>query len=338
MITIDGSMGEGGGQILRSSLALAALTGKDVRLERIRAGRSKPGLMQQHLTSVRAAAAISRADLAGDELGSQQLTFRPRSVQPGEYRFAVGTAGSALLVLQTVLPPLLVAEGTSTLKLSGGTHNSAAPPFDFMVHAFLPLIARLGPQVSATLVRHGFYPAGGGKLEVTIEPASLRRGFELLERGTVNRRRARALVARLPRTVGERELAVIRERLGWNESECQTEEVAHSKGPGNAICLTLECEHVTEVVTAFGSRGVLAEEVARQAADEAQSYLAAEVPVGEHLADQLLLPLALAGGGSFRTVEPSLHTRTNAEVLTRFLPVKVEFDQQGAQDYVVTVS
>ena len=177
---IDGSLGEGGGQILRTSLALSMLTGTPFRLTNIRAGRAKPGLLRQHLTGVEAAAAICSARTRGAELHSQDLTFEPHKVRAGDYRFSIGTAGSTTLVLQAVLPALLTASGSSTLELEGGTHNPAAPPFDFLSEAFLPLIERMGPKVTATLKRHGFFPAGGGRLVVRIEPVTKLQPLELL--------------------------------------------------------------------------------------------------------------------------------------------------------------
>ena len=184
MLTIDGSFGEGGGQILRTALALSLVTGRECRLEKIRAGREKPGLLHQHLAAVNAAAAISRADVEGATLGSRELIFRPNGIAPGEYTFSVGTAGSATLVLQTVFPALLTATGSSGLVLEGGTHNPLAPPFEFVAKSFLPLINRLGPTVRAKLDRHGFYPAGGGKIRVTIEPAATLTGSTCLSAAT----------------------------------------------------------------------------------------------------------------------------------------------------------
>jgi RNA 3'-terminal phosphate cyclase (ATP) len=161
MLTIDGSQSEGGGQVLRSSLALSLVTGRPFAIENIRAGRKKPGLLRQHLTAVLAAAEVSAAEVEGAALASRRLLFRPGRVRAGDYAFRVGTAGSATLVLQTVLPALLLAEGESTLTLEGGTHNPMAPPVDFLENAYLPLVNRLGPRVKVQLVRPGFYPAGG---------------------------------------------------------------------------------------------------------------------------------------------------------------------------------
>lgn len=338
MITIDGSQGEGGGQILRTSLALSLVTGQPFRLEQIRAGRQKPGLLRQHLTAVEAATTVGAAEVVGAALGSKTLEFRPRAVTPGNYRFAVGTAGSATLVLQTVLPPLLTANGISTLTLEGGTHNPFAPPFDFLARCFVPLIQRMGPKIELELRRPGFFPAGGGKFHARIEPVKQLTRFDLLERGPIRQQRARAIVSKIPAQVAERELAVVREQLGWQANECLVESVANPVGPGNALLLEIEAEHVTEIFTSFGERGRSAEEVAGEACTAATSWLGTNVPVDEHLADQLLLPLALAGGGSFRTVKPSLHTTTNAQIIERFLPVRIGFEQENANVWRIVVS
>jgi len=340
LLTIDGSQGEGGGQILRSSVALALVLGRPVRIERVRAGRRRPGLLRQHLTAVRAAAAIGEGGaLEGAELGSMTIVFRPGVVRGGEHRFAVGSAGSATLVLQTILPPLLLAPAPSSLVLEGGTHNPMAPPFEQVERAFLPLLARMGCRVQAVLERHGFYPAGGGRLRVQIEPAVDGRlaPLELRERGALRSSRARAVVANLPRHIAERELARVRKTLGWAEPALELCEV-ESAGPGNLLSLELESEQLTEVVTGFGEKGVRAERVADLAIREARRYLRSGAPVGEHLADQLLLPLALAGGGAFRTLRPSSHLRTNVAVIQAFLPaLDVRLEERGPDDWQVLV-
>jgi RNA 3'-terminal phosphate cyclase (ATP) len=323
MVRIDGSRGEGGGQILRTSLALSLVTGLPFRMENIRANRSKPGLLRQHLTAVQAAVQVGGGRAEGDSLGSRDLVFEPGPVRPGSYRFAVGTAGSTTLVLQTVLPALLAASGPSELTLEGGTHNPFAPPFDFLAKAFLPLLARRGSKVDATLERPGFYPAGGGKFRVRIEPCSALAPIDLLERGEVCARRARALVANLPRHIAERELRAVARRLGWKDDELRAEEVRGSPGPGNILILEVESEKITEVFTGFGERGKSAERVADEAAGEAAEYLAAGAPVGKHLADQLLVPLAIAGGGRFLTLPLTPHARTNIDVIREFLSVEV---------------
>jgi RNA 3'-terminal phosphate cyclase (ATP) len=335
MIAIDGAAGEGGGQILRTSLALSLVTSRPFRIERIRAGRNKPGLLRQHLTAVNAAVAMSGARVSGAELGSQSLSFAPGRPRGGEYRLAIGTAGSTTLVLQAVLPALLRADEPTRLILEGGTHNPSAPPFDFLARTFLPLLARMGAHVTATLDAPGFYPAGGGRIIVDVEPRGSLRPLRLLERGPV-RVHARALLAALPEAIGKRELSVVRERLGLERSMTRIEHIDGSIGPGNAVVIVIESHSVIEVVTSFGEKGVSAEAVAAAACEEAWRYLRAEVPVGTHLADQLLLPLALAGCGTFRTLTPTEHTMTNAEVIQRFLDVPITF--ASLSDEVTEVS
>jgi len=336
MLTIDGSRGEGGGQVLRTSLGLSLVTGKPFRIERIRAGRPKPGLGRQHLTAVRAAAEVARAEVEGAELGSGEIVFVPGRVQPGEYRFDVGTAGSTTLVLQTVLPALMLAEAPSQLTLHGGTHNTFAPPVDFLEKAFLPIVGRMGPKVDVTLLRHGFYPNGGGSIRVDIVPEPQLRRVDLVERGKVIRRAAVGLVSRLPLHIAEREVDVVRRRMAWPAESVSAREV-ESTGPGNVVTVEIQSEHVTEVFTGFGKRGVPAEKVAAGAVREARRYLKAGVSVGQHLADQLLLPMALAGGGTFRTLEPTSHTRTNAETLECFLDVSVRMEEVERDVWAVAV-
>lgn len=335
MLTIDGAEGEGGGQMLRTALALSLVTGTPFRMVNVRARRERPGLRPQHLAALNAAAAVGEAEVDGVHIGSQEVTFHPRRVRPGDYRFAVGTAGSAGLVLQAVLPPLLTASAPSVLTFEGGTHNPLAPPFDFLARAFLPLLSRMGPGVEATLERYGFYPAGGGRFTVRVTPAARLSPLEVVERGAVRSRRARAIVARLSPRIAERELRIAQRRLGLDAEELETVVVQDSAGPGNAVILEVECEHITEVFTAVGERGVPAESVAERAAREALDYLEAEAPVGAHLADQLLLPFALAGEGAFATMPLTLHSTTNMEVIGAFLDVAFTTSEAGPRQIVV---
>jgi RNA 3'-terminal phosphate cyclase (ATP) len=333
-VTIDGGQGEGGGQVVRSAIALSLVTGRAVQIENIRAGRPKPGLMRQHLTAVQAAAEVGRADVEGAEIGSRTLTFRPAIVKPGNYLFSVGTAGSATLVLQTVLPALLTAEAPSKIILEGGTHNPWAPPFDFLDKTFFPLVNRMGPEVRAELVRHGFYPAGGGKFTVWIKPAAALTGFDLLDRGEITDHRVRALVANLPRHIAEREVRAIAARTSWDKLCFAVEEIASAAGPGNIVLIELASPHVTEVFSGFGRHGVRAERVASDVLKEAREYQTANVPVGRHLADQLMLPLGISAyqnardagqvGGSFRTLPLTRHSRTHLSVLQQMLEIRMD--------------
>jgi RNA 3'-terminal phosphate cyclase (ATP) len=318
MIAIDGAEGEGGGQVLRSALSLSMCTDQAFRIENIRGKREKPGLMRQHLTAVRAAAEVCGADVSGDEVGSMELTFRP-AVKPGNYGFSIGTAGSCTLVLQTVLPPLLTASGASQIRISGRTHNKAAPPVDFLQRAYLPLVERMGPKVSLELVRHGFYPRGGGEIFATITPVPRLSHLSLMERGSRRAGYAEAYIAAIPLHVAQRELEIVGKMLNWPGEQLHVRGLPNDVGPGNALTISVEHEAVTEVFTGFGEKGVAAEQVAKGAAERARAYLAAPVAVGKHLADQLLLPMALAGGGEFTTLPVSAHFQSHASVIEIFL-------------------
>jgi RNA 3'-terminal phosphate cyclase (ATP) len=323
MLTIDGAQGEGGGQILRSSLALSLVTQTPVRIDRIRARRRRPGLMRQHLTAVRAAQAISGARVEGAELGSESITFTPGAVTPGEYELSVGTAGSTGLVFQTVLPALATASAPSTIRLRGGTHNPSAPPFDFLERALLPVVARMGPVVRASLERPGFYPAGGGRVVYSIEPCKKLMPIELVDPGEIQRVDVTATVAGLASQIAERELAVVLGELELSADRGRIRELPPAYGPGNTLNVDVVSAALTEVFTGFGEKGIRAEDVAVQVARQVRAYLRSGAPVGPHLADQLLMWLALAGGGRFRTTAPTAHTTTHAEVIHAFLDVRV---------------
>jgi RNA 3'-terminal phosphate cyclase (ATP) len=322
-VDIDGSQGEGGGQVLRTSLSLAMLTGRSVRLHNIRAGRRKPGLMRQHLTCVLAAARVCAGQVEGAAIGSTALEFRPGPVQAGDYSFAIGSAGSTSLVLQTLLPALLVANGPSRLRIEGGTHVPMTPCADFIAHAFLPVLRGMGAQIDFNLERHGFFPAGGGAVVIDVRPAPLR-PLTLESRGAALGIHAEAMVSQLPARIVERELDALRRALPQAELQRRELGATASAGPGNALVLQARFEHICEVVTALGKLGVSSEDVAQQAASELKRYLAHGAPVGEHLADQLLLPMWIAGGGHFVTGRPSTHLETNIDVMQAFGSAQIE--------------
>ncbi len=338
MIEIDGSSGEGGGQVLRTSLSLSMVTGQPVRIRNLRARRSLPGLRRQHLVAVRAAARVAGARVEGDEVGSQEVAFFPGAVEPGVFELDIGTAGSTTLVFQTVLPALLCASGPSRLVLQGGTHNPLAPPFEFLEKTYLPLVRRMGPEVEVRLERPGFYPAGGGRFTAEVRPVSRLAGFELLERGALRHRHGVALLSRLPRHIAEREIRAAARETGWEPACFEVREV-EAAGPGNAVLLEAASDSITEVVSEVGERGVPAEAVARRAAREMTRYLAADVPVGEHLADQLLLLLALAGSGAFATLPLSGHAVTQIDLIPRFLDVRIDarIEEAASERWVVRI-
>jgi RNA 3'-terminal phosphate cyclase (ATP) len=328
MLELDGT--EGGGQLLRTALTLSICTGTPFRMAGIRAGRPKPGLMRQHLTAVEAAATISGAEIRGANPGSTQLEFVPGLARAGDYHFSIGTAGSTTLVLQTVLPALLRADSRSTLHLEGGTHNPMAPSVDFLTSAFIPVLRKMGAHVELKLERYGFYPAGGGSLRVDIAPGKLL-PLTLTDRGALKSIRAQALISAVPSTVADRELAVVARRLGLGAESLEHRSIRPAVGPGNVLMITIESEHVSEVITSFGARGVTSEAVAERACAAARAYIDQGVVVGEHLADQILLPLALAGSGSFRTTGLTEHFCSNANLIGRFIPIDITVNSRPVE-------
>ncbi len=358
-VEIDGSHGEGGGQILRTSLALSIITRRPLVMSNIRAGRAKPGLRRQHLTCVQAAAAMCNAELEGAAVGSQHLRFTPReATEATELAFDIGTAGSTTLVVQTILIPAIVAKRALRFTVEGGTHNPMAPPYDFLDRVFAPHLREMGARVELSLERYGFVSgppavapkpdrrendrrrdrrdfydaevAERGKLAVTIEPQHCERlsHLDLTVAGPITSRHTIALIAGLPTHVATRELEVVRERLGFEPFECEVRELGG--GPANLLLIEIERGTMRELVTVHGEKGLRAETVAARASDELAAYLAADVPVGEHLADQLLLPMAVAGGGRFRCAAPSLHATTNIDTIHRFLEIPIRIEPDGA--------
>ncbi|UVL48018.1 RNA 3'-terminal phosphate cyclase [Pseudomonas moraviensis] len=327
VIELDGAIG--GGQVLRSALSLSMVTGRAFRIGQIRARRSRPGLLRQHLTAVMAAAEVCSARICGAHLDSQALSFEPGVIRAGDFKFAIGTAGSCTLVLQTLLPALMRAPQASRVTISGGTHNPLAPPTDFLSRSWLPLLRRMGGDVELDLLHHGFVPAGGGEIAVRVQPSSLMR-LDLCERGEAISRQALALTAGLAPTVAQRELSHVAKRLNWPSDALQHVTIDPARGPGNVLLLEYAFEHVTEVFSAFGRVSLRAEKVADAAINQAADWLRSDAAVAEHLADQLLLPMALAGGGSFTTPRMTDHLRSNIEVIQLFLPVRIDCQEEGS--------
>ncbi|SEC06583.1 RNA 3'-terminal phosphate cyclase [Pseudomonas anguilliseptica] len=327
-LELDGAIG--GGQVLRSALSLSMVSGRPFRIVNIRAQRSRPGLLRQHLTAVLAAAEVCDAQIEEALLGSMSLSFRPGAIKAGDYSFSIGTAGSCTLVLQTLLPALLLAPDNSRLRISGGTHNPAAPPSDFLQQAWLPLLRRMGAQLELSLLRHGFAPAGGGQLELHVQPGQLK-PLHLETRGAVLDQQARCLLAGVPGHVGARELERLAKRLNLPEEALHFVHLPQEHGPGNALLLDVRCEHVSELFAAFGQPRLRAENVADQVAKQARDWLGSDTAVAEHLADQLLLPMALAGGGSFTTPRRTAHLDSNIQVIETFMPVRIHCETLGPE-------
>jgi len=324
MIVLDGSQGEGGGQILRSALALSMAAGKPFRIHRIRAGRKKPGLMRQHLTCVKAAARVCSAQVTGAEIGSPALEFRPGPMLPGRYEFSVGSAGSSILVLQTLLPAVLTTGSPFGFALEGGTHNPAAPPLDFLERVYLAALKGMGLESSIAVARRGFFPAGGGKWSVAVQPPAALAPLRLPERGRFLGQKAKMLWNKIPPGDPERARAYLAARHGWDPADIETEEAVDSPGPANVVFAELRHEHITEIITALNPFGASPEAVCDGLMADVRMYLDNGAPVGRRLADQLLLPMALGAGGMFRTLPLSSHSRTNIGTIGAFLERRIE--------------
>lgn len=332
-MVIDGAYGEGGGQILRTALALAVLTERPTRIDNIRAGRGQPGLRPQHLTAVRAAGAVCDAELKGDALGSQTVTIVPSgSVGPGDYVFDVaeaapgGSAGSVGLVLQTILLPLALADGESRVELRGGTHVAWAPSVSYLEHVYLPALARMGIDVDVELTRWGFYPAGGGEIHVRIPTqGGPLQPIVLTGRGGVERIWGIAAVTNLPAHIPQRMADRAQNVLAEQGLEAKVEpRRLRGAGPGAGIFLFAEYEHVTAGFTAYGRKGLPAERVAEAACEDLLDHHRSEAAVDPHLADQLVLPMALSEGVSrLVTSEITQHLLTNVWAVRQFLDCRL---------------
>ncbi|MBM4284093.1 MAG: RNA 3'-phosphate cyclase [Deltaproteobacteria bacterium] len=317
MLHLDGSFGEGGGQIVRTSLSLAVLSGRSVRLTNIRGGRPKPGLRPQHLTVVNALAGISRAEVQGASLDSRELTFRPQRVEGGHYCFDVaekrGSAGAVSLIAQALLPPLLHAAGPSSLVLRGGTHVPWSPPAHYLLHVFLPALKELGVQADMALTRWGWYPRGGGEIRLSLQPCRLLEPVRWATPMSATRFQGLSAASGVPAHVSARQARRLRERLG--ESLPVAEAAADSRDPGSFVFLWAP----RAGFGALGARGKPAEKVADEAADALLSYIEASAAADRHLADQLVLYLAQARGPSTVTVEAvTTHLLTNIWVIEQF--------------------
>lgn len=331
MIELDGTHGEGGGQILRTALALAVALGRPVRITGVRARRPRPGLQPQHLTVVRALAAVSDAVVSGDRLDSTEVTFEPRVIRPGDWRFDVGalkgSAGSVSLLFQALLLPLARAGGASRLTLIGGTHVPWSPPVHYLTEVFLPALAATGVRASVELRRWGWYPAGGGEIGAVIEPAPGLGGFraEAPEPGAPVR--GLSAVSRLPRAIAERQKKSAEERLAADgvAADIAVEEDRTALGPGTLVFLAVRGR---AGFSALGRRGLPAERVGEAAAADFIAWRRTGAAVDRHLADQLLPFLALASTPSAYTCPAvSSHLTTVAWVVERFLPTRVELGQ-----------
>jgi RNA 3'-terminal phosphate cyclase (ATP) len=319
-IEIDGSLGEGGGQVLRTSLALSLITGKRFHLRNVRAGRAKPGLQPQHLKCVEAAAEIGAAKVRGARLQSTDLVFEPGEVKAGDYHFKIGTAGATALVLHTVYLPLALA-GASNVTIEGGTHVKAAPCYHFLERTWAAHMKALGIDVELSLARTGFYPRGGGSISARIARCNAVFPFRGLTSTKITRASVLAGIAGLPTHIAERMIEQVSNRLEKLFLEWNATTQSWPGGPGCMVGIELPTAPAPTFFFALGEKGKPAEMVAHEAADEVEAYLNTQPSaVDEHSADQLLLPLSIAPGPSaFRVAKISSHLVTNASVVRQFV-------------------
>lgn len=328
VVRIDGSHGEGGGQVVRTALALSAVLGRAVEITSIRAGRRNPGLQAQHLTGVRALAEICGATVSGAEPGSGDLCFEPGALHGGAYRFHVGTAGAISLVLQTILVPLAFAPSESSVRITGGTHVPWSPPFHYLGDVLLPALSEFGLAASVELLAWGFYPKGGGEVRCRTRPTTGLRGWRAGERGSICRVYGWSVVANLPREIASRQRRrarqVLAERLG--DPTIEVREVA-AVSPGTALVLIVEHASGRGGFSALGEKGKPAERVAEEAGARVLAYVESGAVCDPHLADQLVLPATLATGESaYSTSEVTSHLLTSAWVVNQFLPGRVAIE------------
>ncbi len=338
-IELDGAMGEGGGQILRSSLALSLLTGRPFHLRNVRAGRAKPGLQPQHLMSVRAAGTVGKAQTRGAARGSTDLVFEPGPVTPGTYRFDIGTAGAVGLVLHSIYLPLALASGaTSEITLIGGTHVKASPCFHFLETTWRHYLKACGLTIGLEMKRPGFYPRGGGEVRALIQPCAGVRNLTLREHGELQATGFSA-VAGLPESIAKRQARRARFRLEQQGIAVELEEQTWEGGPGTVVGIELNTTPAPTFFFAIGERGKPAERVADDAVDAVLAYLAGSPNlVDAHSADQLVLPLALAAGPSeYRVAEVTRHLTTNIDVIGHFLDRKIECEGEEGSPGVVRI-
>ncbi|MGD2080508.1 MAG: RNA 3'-terminal phosphate cyclase [Nitrospirota bacterium] len=322
MLEVDGSFGEGGGQILRTSLSLSCLLGKPFRIYNIRRGRSRPGLMPAHITAVRAAAEVCGAEIEGASKGSPELVFRPGRVGSGDFSFDIGTAGSTSLVLQTLLPPLAFSGGASTVAVRGGTHVPFCPTFDYLSEVFVPLLRRIGLSLTAEIESYGFYPRGGGRVLVSVEPCPRVSPVDLTRRGGLLAIEGVSAVAGLPLSIARRQREAVLESLGDYKPEIDTKEVG-AFGQGTYVFLKARYEGAICGFSSLGARGKRAEVVGEEAAAAFLAHHRSGSCLDPHMADQIVLYLALADGESrYTTSEVTGHLSTNLHVISKFMEVE----------------
>jgi len=336
-IVIDGSIGEGGGQIFRTSLTLALLTKQPLRIYNVRSKRSSPGLKAQHLTALKAAARISNAKVVGDFLGSQEVLINPGEIRPGQYKFEIPTAGSTALVLQTIFLPLSTASRKSEVTLTGGTHVPWSPSYHYLKWQWFHWMEKIGYSGKLELNRCGYYPAGGGEITCNVFPQGSLLPLQITERGKLNQIRGISAATNLPKEIPNRQRIRFVSCLGSIYPLNDIRSVLlPGRGKGTFLTVLVEFEESAACFTSLGEKGKRAEQVADELVNEVDEYLSTSGCVDAYLPDQLLIPLSISSGPSkINTPKISLHLMTNAEIIQRFLPVKINI--KGALDAPGTI-
>jgi RNA 3'-phosphate cyclase len=340
MIEIDGSEGEGGGQMLRSSLTLSIITGQPFKIVNIRANRPKPGLAAQHLACVKAAAAISSAHYKGASIGSTVVYFEPKAVKPGPYHFTVGTAGATGLVLQTIALPLAFGPlGSSEVTIQGGTHVAHAPCFDYLDTTWCAYLRAMGLDVNITMARPGFYPRGGGEIQVKFSPRPEVKSLRLMTKSPVSMVSILSVVADLPESIAHKQSQRMTKQLKPLGIDSQTTLETWKNGPSSMVTVTCRQCEIPTLFFGLGERGKPAEFVADDAFDQLDTWAKGDAPVDPHSADQIILPLVFASGASeFRTSEITQHLLTNIEVIRRFTDREISITGQKGEPGVVSIA
>lgn len=340
MLEIDGSQGEGGGQILRTALSLSMMTGQPISIYNIRAGRTKPGLRAQHLEAVKAAGKICLAEVRGDFLGATELTFVPNKIRSGRYAFHIGTAGSTSLLLQTIFYPLGMSSGTSEVQITGGTHVPWSPCYHYLAEHWGAYMQELGFQFRMNLIKAGFYPRGGGEIFTRTKPVSAIHNLQLENRGALVRIRGLSCVANLDESIARRQKHQALRRLQGIHRDSKIQLIELPAGsPGTLLLIIAEFESSQCCYFALGERGKPAEKVADEAVDALERFLDTNATVDEYLADQILLPLCLSDEPStFITPRVTKHLLTNSQIIKLFLPVKIDVTGEPGTEGIVHIS
>ncbi len=330
-VEIDGSFGQGGGQILRTSLSLACITGKHLYMKNIRANRPRPGLRKQHLVCVEAAKLICNAKCSEVQIGSSVLEFKPEKVVAGNYNFDIGSAGSVFLVMQTILPVLFTANEKSNVTITGGTHNLWAPPHDFIKNSFLPAIAAADFKADCKLLKYGFSPGGGGQINFTVRPRHNSDYIINLCEPILNPViSAKIYTSKLPIQIAQKQQKMLLDS-GLNIDIYEHIDVVDSNSAGNCIVIYIAGDNRFIICTGFGAKGKSSQKVVGEVANEAQDYLNSRAGIDHHLADQLVIYMAMQKKGFFTTNQLSKHLITNIEVIKKFL--NVDFTVEQKQSY-----